>query len=106
VDLTIAGTTRRVLLASVPASPTEAAAVLQGGIRNADAAVAFAETRVVALGERLCILAGETGQVAFAGVAGGDTTTVVELQLAVAYPVRARVSGVESLNEIGVAIPK
>lgn len=105
LDLTIEDTSHKISLPGKPTSLAAAAAALESGIQGADSAVAFADSRVAELADRLCILPGTPGQVVFAGVAGGDLTTVAELQLAAAYLVRARVNGVESINEIMVTLP-
>jgi hypothetical protein len=105
VEVRIAGTTAPVALGGVPGSVDEAAALLEAGLRAADAAVAFAAARVTRLGDQLCVLPGAPGAVRFDPLAGVDETTVAELELKAAYLVRARVGGVESIDERLVTLP-
>jgi hypothetical protein len=100
------GTTTAVTsLASLPTSPAEAAAALEAGLQAADPAPAFAEARVATIGDQLCVLPGADDAVAFGAVPGVDETTVAELELAATYLVRARVRGVESIDDRTVDLP-
>jgi hypothetical protein len=101
----IGATTAVTSLASLPRSLAEAAAALEAGLQAADPAPAFAEARVATLGDQLCVLSGAAGTVTIEAVPGVDETTVAELELAAAYLVRARVRGVESIDDPTVDLP-
>jgi hypothetical protein len=60
---------------------------------------------VTTLGDQLCILPGSAGAVTIGPVPGTDETTAAELQLAAAYAVRARVRGVESIDDPTLELP-
>jgi hypothetical protein len=104
VELELAGVTAAVALGSVPTSLEAAAAALESGIRSADPAPAFAGARVARAGDRLCLLPGAAGAVAF-GPSADDADTAAELQLAGPYLLRVRVGGVESVEEVYVELP-
>lgn len=105
VRVRIGGTTADVALAAVPTAIAQATAALEAGIQAANAAAAFAGARVTALGDQLCVLPGTTGPVTIGPVPGVDETTAAEFELAAAYLVRARVRGVESIDEETVDLP-
>jgi hypothetical protein len=105
MSVQIGGTTRVVPLGSVPASLTEAAALLEAALNGAAGVAGFADARVTTLGNQLCILPGSGGAVTIGPVPGSDETTVVQLQLAARYAVRARVRGVESIDDQTVELP-
>jgi len=105
VSVQIGGTTRVVPLGSVPASLTETAGLLEAALNGAAGVAGFADARVTALGDQLCILPGSGGAVTIGPVPGSDETTVVQLQLAARYAVRARVRGVESIDDQTVDLP-
>ena len=101
----IGGTTATAALASAPSSLAEAAAVLETALQGANPATAFTGVRVTVLGEQLCILPGAGNTMTIGPVPGVDGTTAAELELAAAYLVRARVRGVESIDDQTVDLP-
>lgn len=105
IRVRIGATTAVTTLASVPTSLAEAASALEAGLQAADPAPAFAGARIATLGDQLCVLPGAAGAVTFEAVPGVDETTVAELELAAAYLVRARVRGVESIDDQTVDLP-
>ena len=105
LEARMVGTTSPVSLGGVPGSVDEAAALLETGLRAANPAPAFAGARVTRLGDQLCVLPGAAGAVRFEPLPGVDETTVAELELKAAYLVRARVGGVESIDEQLVTLP-
>jgi hypothetical protein len=105
VELEMAGVSARVELGSRPRSVSEVAVALETAVRAADSAPVFAQARVAVVGDRLCLLPGAAGAVEFSASTGRDATTVSELQLAALYLVRVRVGGVESVDEVHIALP-
>lgn len=105
LDLDMGGETHRLTVAVAPPSLETTASTLEAAIRAASGTTAFANARVTALGDQLCVIPGDASPVVFSPAAGVDETTVVELQLRAAYPVRVRVSGAESIDESAVELP-
>jgi uncharacterized protein DUF4255 len=105
VRVRIGATTAVAALPVVPTSLADAATALETSLRSANAAAAFAGARVATLGDQLCILPGAVGAMTIGPVPGVDETTATELELAAAYLVRARVRGVESIDEQTVDLP-
>jgi hypothetical protein len=104
VNLTMAAVTHTVTLASRPSTLAQAASLLQAAIQSF-ADPAFAGARVTILGDQLCLLPGAAGAIAFAVVPGVDETTLGELQLRGPYPVRVRVNGAESIDDVVLSLP-
>ena len=105
IRLRIGGTTAVAALPAVPSSLAEAATVVEAAIRGASGVSGFANARVTTLGDQLCILPGSAAAMRIEPVPGTDETTAAELELAAAYLVRARVRGVESIDEQTVSLP-
>jgi hypothetical protein len=105
VRVRIGPTAAVVALGSVPTSLAAAAAALEAALRAADPAAAFSDARITTLGDQLCLLAGPGGALTIEPVPGVDETTAAELELAAAYLVRARVRGVESIDDQTVDLP-
>jgi hypothetical protein len=105
VRVRIGATSAVVALGSVSSSVAGAGAALEAGLQAANPAAAFTGARVATLGDQLCVLPGAGGAVTIAPVPGVDETTAAELELAGAYLVRARVRGVESIDEQTVDLP-
>jgi len=102
--ITFGGDTNPIALSQRPTTLTEAAAFLQNGL-NAPAPPAFANARVTTLENQLLIVPGATVAMTIGPVVGTDETTMAELQLNVRYPVRVRVNGAESIDNVGVNLP-
>jgi hypothetical protein len=104
LSATIAGTTRAVSLASRPTTLGQAANLVQAAIQAAGGA-AFASTRVATLGSQLIVVPGAAGVVRFEKAVGADELTVGQLQLRATYPVRVRVNGAQSIDDVAMELP-
>jgi hypothetical protein len=90
---------------ALPARPTEMAEVvawLENAIRSFAGDPAFAGARVAALGNQILLIPGGVGTVRFDPVLPDDPSSVFELELARAVPVRVRVNGAETIAEVTV----
>jgi hypothetical protein len=105
IRVRIGGTMAVTALGAVPASLAEAATAVEAAIRGASGVSGFANAHVTTLGDQLCILPGSAAAMRIEPVPGIDETTAAELELAAAYLVRARVRGVESIDEQPVSLP-
>ena len=81
------------------------AAGLQTGIRAASPDAAYADARVLTIGQQLLVIPGTAGSVTFAAPAG-DPSTVAELRLHGLFPVRIRANGAESTDPATVELPQ
>lgn len=95
VSFTTAAT---VTLTTRPLSLADAATELQTALRAAGAGVDFTQAQVLVVGSQLLIVPGQNTPITIEGVPGVDTTTVSELQLRGAFPVRVRVNGAEGIG--------
>ncbi len=102
---TVGGTAQTLTLPRRPVSLEDAAALLRAAIRGADPGAGFAQAQVALLGQQLLILPGANQAASFAAIPGTDETSVAELQLRAAYPVRVRVNAAESLDTFLVELP-
>ncbi len=98
--VTMGGIAANATLASAPLSVVDAADRLHTTISAANPGLDFANSLTVTVGDQLLIVSGGNAAVDVAGVAGGDETTVAELQLRGLYPVRVRVNGVEAIGGV------
>ena len=87
-----------------PVSLTDAAALLQAGLR-AHTAPGFATALVAVVNEQLLLVPGTDAALEVAAAAGADATSPAELQLRATYPVRVRVEGAESIDATSVELP-
>jgi hypothetical protein len=101
MQLTIGPVTHTVALLSRPATLEDAVSLLETAIR-AFVEPEFANAREAQIGNQILLVPGAGGPVKFDQVPGGDQSSVVELELFAATPVRVRVNGAESLNEVSV----
>lgn len=102
VQLTVGSTTKTITLATCPTTLAEAASVLKAAIKSAG----FSNAQVVTLENQLLILVpGHSGKMVFGQITGIDETSVAELQLHARYPVRVRVNGAESIDNIEMELP-
>jgi hypothetical protein len=101
VRVSVGAETAEVTLGVLPSSVAEAARELEAGLRTSG----FADVDVAVIGDQLCVVPTGGGSVELGPVPGADETTAAELGLAGAYPVRARVRGVESIDDRPVVLP-
>ncbi len=81
MDATLGGVTRTVTLSAKPTSLANAASLLEAALQAAAPPPTFAQARVLAVGSRLLVLPGVTGDAVSFAAATGDATTVTELKL-------------------------
>lgn len=102
VQLTVGSTTKTITLATRPTTLAKAASALKAAITSAG----FSNTQVSVLENQLLIMVpGHSGKMIFGQVTGVDETSVVELQLHARYPVRVRVNGAESIDNVEMELP-
>jgi len=104
-QVTIGGVTHVATLATRPATLADAATKLEAAIQGAGSEPGFTGTRVTPLENQFLILPGAAGDVVFEEVTGIDETSAAELQLDARYPVRVRVNGAESLDDVTLRLP-
>jgi hypothetical protein len=101
VRLDLGGAANPITLPARPTELAEAVAWLETAVRSF-AAPAFANARVAALGQQILLIPGAAAAVTFGPVVGTDLSSVFELELAKATPIRVRVNGAESVAEVSV----
>lgn len=100
VQLTIGSTTQNITLATHPTTLADAAQKLDAAI-----SAGFPGTRVTMFGNQLLIVPAALVTISFGKVPSVDETTVAELQLRARYPVRVRVNGAESIDNVELELP-